>query len=279
VDNGTGNDSQTSTAAQLPNTLPEATTLAKYINDSVPDIIFFMAGSATLVDSIINVLVDFVNVKKGMLNISTYNESVTAKLLNQIYGLTGTAAYNGSSVGTPGGATKYDFTEITSYCNRILDDAASDLIFEGGPFKPDSTKWADNPRFVADDFGDGRGILISKLPATLKPLAYRTNTYTVGTDGQKNGGTDYTDHAYMVRDTVKGFFWCGDYAWANGRPNQLPATGQTVYPNYCGPDDATTPKTLIQPGLYLGSRYIYNNIAFCNSFAWAIDYAAVNRVP
>ncbi|MDR1762868.1 MAG: hypothetical protein LBR64_02765 [Dysgonamonadaceae bacterium] len=281
VDNGITGTSQTRTDDEMLSSASDATALAKYINDSVPDIMFYMAGTATLDDAIIDVLVDFVKNKKGMLNISTYNYSVSARLFNLLYNLSGTSAYSGSStIGINNGSATADFITYPtlSHNNRIAPDAENDILFMGGPFKPDSATWYNTSykKFVADDCGDGNSILISKLPSTVKVLAYRS-----GNAGSTANSNNYTTHAYMLRDTIMGFFWCGDYAWANGAyanravrdawPNRADQYGNLL-PASAQPFGAASLTSS-------SASALYNNVAFCNSFAWAIDYAAYNRVP
>jgi len=282
VYNGVDDASQSATGAKRLYTDAHAGQLQSFINNQKPDIIFMMAGTDELTDSMTNVLARFVKETKGMLNISTYNYPASAALFNKIYDLSGTAAYSGSSTTTVNdGSATADFityTWNTSYNNRIAPTAEDDILFMGGPFKPEAATWnnTDYKKFVADDCGDGTAVLINKLPPSVKVLAYRS-----GNSASTTNTNNYTTHAYMLRDTNLGFFWCGDYAWANGRPSSI--SDRAAWPNRADASGNLLPASAQPFGAASltssSASAIYNNIAFCNSFAWAIDYAAVNRVP
>jgi hypothetical protein len=263
VHNGIGSDSLNltqPTAQTLSNSTTGKAAFDTYLASQKPDIIYLMADVLNDLSYHIASLADFVNNKGGVLIISSYHIASSASLFNAIYGI---STFTGTSVATATGTA--DFTTVASLTNRIVPAAENDILLNNGPFKPDPTTWNNSSlvKYLADDVGDGRGVLISKLPPTLKPIAYRSGT-----------SSDATDYAFIVRDTDKGFVWSGDYGWANGQILIGPAATRIAYPNYIDSSGIPT-----QPGLYSGSRYIYNNIAFCNSFAWAIDYAALHRVP
>ena len=192
--------------------------------------------------------------------------------LSYFYGQTTTVSTSNHTVNAP----------FTAGQERFLINSAAlnSPILNGGPWgtngNPKSATSIDfTGQYVGDDCGGTGGpkVVASTMPSTATAIA----TWTGNNAASIGGGTLHAGDVFMFYDETNNLFFCGDWAWANGRANNGLATDVVAYP--ATSDDKGNPT--IKPNMYtLGgvpAGPVVNSFIYANVMAWAINKAANNR--
>ncbi|MDR1762864.1 MAG: hypothetical protein LBR64_02745 [Dysgonamonadaceae bacterium] len=218
------------------NVAPTADEMRAYINNNNIDIVFYCGDTNT--ENTASIVADFVNNKHGVLIFANQTALYTEKMMKAIYGGNWSAPYRDS---------QHRFA--------VTAEGLQDTICKG-PFG--------TVQYVADDCGNGTRI-INALPSGAVKIADLT--------GYSSSIQDYT---FMFKHEIssKGaVFYCGDWAWANGRETAY----NWAYPAYSvGGVPLQMPTYLDESSRSAGP--VQNAILYANVMAWAIDYAAKNVI-
>ncbi|MDR2474915.1 MAG: hypothetical protein LBD45_03570 [Bacteroidales bacterium] len=223
-----------------------ATTLKQLINNNNIDIVYWMGDNEISNNALSQVIVDFINLKRGVFIYGEQRKAPAERFINMLYG------------------TNIEAPHRTGKSQFLIENIPGDPILEG-PFLPGgSTTLAG--KYLGDDFSNGSRITTwasSAPPPSVKILARWR-----GTGGVYN-------EVFSFYDNDKGLFYCGDYAWANGRTNNNNSNNAWPSHQTGGVPGVKNSYTNGDNGNGTGSDGpVYNSYFYANVMAWAVKLAA-----